>query len=289
MKRSVMFIIATCLVMVLLNGCVSASEPETSQAEVTSQVEEKYNLEEEKQKLQSDYDTLKEEYDALKSDYEDLQSNYQRLIDTSKQSTLRNPTWAELKDFLEMDDTDTFPYNEDTFDCTGYAITLRDRVRELGFRCAFVEIAFQQKQGHALNGFQTTDKGLIFVDTTKNDAIAYVEVNKLYGVVHLDEVKFEYIACSGEPSEFWGQLTYNSNPNPFRYDYYNDYKRRVEFLYESIVEYNKAVEDYNRGGTTWSSSQLDTWLANLDALEKDLGSRILYELDVVENIQVYWN
>ena len=289
MKRSVLLIIAIYLALFLLGGCAPASQPETASSEVTSPAEEESNLEEEKQEIQSDYDALKAEYDTIKSDYEDLQYSYQRLMESATQATLRNPTWAELKEFLKMDDTDTFIYDEEEFDCTGYAITLRDRARELGFRCAFVEIMFYTKEGHALNCFQTTDKGTVFVDTTSNDGIAYVVVNQPYGVIQLNGVKSEYISCAGVPSQFWKQLTYETHPNPFAFDYYSNYQKRAEFFSQSIAEYNRAVNDYNSGGTTWSPSQLDTWQANLEALRQDLSSSISYPKAAVEIIQIYWN
>jgi len=241
------------------------------------------------EKLQDDYDGLQDDYEGLQDDYDELQANYGSLLERLKQSALENPTWLELKEFLELDDTDTLLYNEDNFDCSGFAITLRDRAWKYGIRCAYVEVGFSEGEGHALNAFNTTDRGLIYVDDTEDDQIAYVEINQLYGAIHIGEVKLEYIACTGSPAEFWTSLTYNTHANPFSYDYYIDYQRRTKFYNESVDAYNKAVDEYNKGSTKWSYSQLTSWHDNLKALEQDLGSIFYEPMEAVKSIEVYWN
>jgi len=238
--------------------------------------------------LQSDLENAQREIDELTAELAALQAGYDGLLGRLGQSTLGNPNWAELKAFLEQDDTNELLYTENSFDCTGFAITLRDNAWIYGLRCAYVEIGFAEG-GHALNAFQTTDKGLIYVDNTNSDKIAYVGVNKAYGTIPLDGVKFEYIACDGEPDEFWGSLTYTSHPNPFSYDYYLDYQRRYEFYHESVAAYNEAVDAYNRGSKKWSYSELGDWLDNLEALEEDLGSIFYTPMGVVKSLEVYWN
>ncbi len=156
-------------------------------------------------------------------------------------------------------------------------------------RCAYVEIAFSKWEGHALNAFDTTDKGLIYVDNTGADQIAYIEVGQPYEVIHLDAVKSRYIACTGDPDEFWGSLTYRTHPNPFSYDYYVDYHRRLQFREESMVAFNEAVQDYNRGRGDLTRDQLDQWRENLEALGEDIGSIFHKPEEVVETVEVYWD
>lgn len=239
--------------------------------------------------LQENYDGLQADYESLRGDYTSLQASYEGSLDKLKQSELEDPTWSELKEFLELDDTDTLPYTENSFDCTGFAVTLRDRAWRYGMRCAFVELGFAAGMGHALNAFETTDEGLIYVDATQADQIAYVEVGQLYGAIDLAVVKSEYIACTGDPDEFWGSLDYRTHPNPFSYDYYVDYQRRLQFYDESIEAYNEAVKEFNSGSREWSRSQLDSWRENLEALAEDLGY-IRYEpMGTVESVEVYWD
>ena len=277
------------VLLLVLSGCATGISPEDYDAVVA----QRDAAQREQETAQTQVETLQGELKAAQAQIQALQSDYDRtksnLLERIKQSTLKNPSWAELREFLQLDDTDKLLYDKDSFDCTGFAITLRDHAQGYGIRCAFVEIGFSEGEGHALNAFETTDKGLVYVDTTENDKIAYVKINKPYGTVHLDGAKSEYIACSGDPAEFWVPLTYDTHPNPFSYDYYIDYQRRREFCKESVAAYNKAVDEYNRGSTKWSHSDLTEWLANLEALEQDLGSSFFETGGTVNNIQIYWN
>lgn len=239
--------------------------------------------------LQGSYNDLQADYGNLLSSYESLRDDYEDSLKRLQQSTLENPTWSELEKFLRLDDTDTMPYIEDSFDCSGFGITLRDRAWRYGMRSAYVEIGFSEGEGHALNVFETTDKGLIYIDDTEADQIAYVEIGQPYGLIHLDVVKSEYIACNGSPDEFWGSLTYTTHPDPFSYDYCVDYYRRVQFREESIEAYNVAVKEFNSGSREWTLSQLESWLENIDALGEDLGSIFYEPMGTVENVEIYWN
>jgi len=211
------------------------------------------------------------------------------LLERLEQSALVDISWPELKEFLEQDDTDRLAYVEGSFDCSGFAITLRDSAARCGIRCAYVEIEFFVEGGHALDAFETTDRGLVYVDSIEADQIAYVKLNELYGVISLDGVKSECIACSGDPARFWGPLDYMTHSNPFSYSYYPDYQRRVKFYGESIEAYNEAVEKYNSDSKKWSYAQLTAWLDNIEALEEDLGSAFYQPGDKVKNIETYWN
>lgn len=239
--------------------------------------------------LQANYDSLQDDYESLRADYDSLQADYEGSLERLKQSELENPTWSELRKFLERDDTDTLPYVEGSFDCSGFAITLRDRTWRYGMRCAYVEVGFSKKEGHALNAFETTDEGLIYVDNTQADQIAYIEIGQPYRAIHLDAVKSKYIACSGDPDEFWGSLTYTTHSHPFSYDYCVDYYRRVQFYEESMVAYNVAVKEFNNGSREWTLSQLESWRENLEALEEDIGSIFHEPKGRVETVEVYWD
>jgi hypothetical protein len=261
------------------------TELETDFKELQVKNKELRALQVEFEELQADYQKTK----SLQAEFENLQDDYQNLLERSKQSTLSNPSWLELKSFLEQDDTDTLTYDKTSFDCDGFAITLRDRALPFGYRCAFIGLSFGEVVGHALNAFETTDRGIIFVDATEHDTIAYVQQGQPYGMISLDVVKSDYINCEGDPNSFWYELSWESHANPFSYDYYVTYQKRQDFLHQSIDAFNKAVIEYNSGSTKWSHSQLDKWSKNLDSLEQDVGS-IRYEtMGVVRNIEIYWN
>jgi len=225
---------------------------------------------------------------SLSKNYSDLQRKYNSLLNATLRSTLKDPTWEELKSFLESDKTDELEYKPQEFDCTGFAITLRDNAWRWGFRCGFVEIDFSSGVGHNLNVFNTTDMGLVFVDTVKGDSIAYVQIGKPYGVIALKNVKSRYIDCSGDPKRFWGPLNYTTHPSPLSYSYYEEYKRRVKFYEESVKAYNEAAEKYNRGEGNYTYSQLQKWYENLEALREEI-TPIYEELGIVNSIEIYWN
>ena len=80
-----------------------------------------------------------------------------------------NPTMAELKAFLKRDYTENYVYSDPSFVCTNYAAVLHNNAEANGIRCAFVSIqGAASNAGHALDAFQTTDDGLVFVDDTGN-------------------------------------------------------------------------------------------------------------------------
>ncbi|WP_367343760.1 hypothetical protein [Methanomethylovorans sp.] len=100
--------------------------------------------------------------------------------------TAHDPTWDELITFLRKDDTDRQQYQDRVFDCTQFAERLHNNAEQAGIRAAVVTIFwYNNSTGHALNAFETTDKGLTFVDCTGSDSIAYVEKDKNYGTISI--------------------------------------------------------------------------------------------------------
>jgi len=104
----------------------------------------------------------------------------------------KNPSWAELKTFLLKDDTDSIEYDFDKFVCADFAERLHNNAEAASIRAAFVSMwlgpcsYWPTSGGHALNAFETTDKGLVFIDCTgflssiNADKIVDVEVGKNY-------------------------------------------------------------------------------------------------------------
>lgn len=103
-----------------------------------------------------------------------------------------DPTWDGLISFLRTDPTDGFPYNG-SFVCADFAEMLHNDAEKAGLKAGYVHVDFLAMESHALNVFNTTDKGLVFVDCTgdteklgaldSKDKIAYVQIGKEYGLV----------------------------------------------------------------------------------------------------------
>lgn len=150
-----------------------------------------------------------------------------------------DPTYARLIEFLEQDTTDDFPYQlqfnpnavffskpenlvnlsriRNIIDgseipsppliCADFAERLHNNAEMAGIRCGYVTIDFEGRAiGHALAVFNTTDKGMIYVDDTgvekhvtglemsgentsvtrSNDKAAYISTGQAYGLITLE-------------------------------------------------------------------------------------------------------
>lgn len=81
-------------------------------------------------------------------------------------------TWNELSSFLALDDTDKQTYSFSSFVCADFAEMLHNNAEAAGIRAAYVTIElgpssyYSSSGGHALNAFQTTDLGLVYIDCT---------------------------------------------------------------------------------------------------------------------------
>jgi hypothetical protein len=167
------------------------------------------------------------------------------------------PTWNELMFFLEKDDTDEQPYIEGSFVCADFAEMLHNNAEASGIKAAFVGVDFVVGEGHALNAFNTTDRGQVYVDCTgkgfhppvspshpfkENDSyseyhhfdyscdkIAYVVIGKEYGSISIDKAT---------SPEYWYYKDYNQK--------WDEYDSALEAYNSDVEEYNKAVEAYKR-------------------------------------------
>lgn len=77
-----------------------------------------------------------------------------------------DPTYQQVLDFVKADNTDTLQYT-DTYVCSDFAEKLKNDAEVAGIKCAWVGCEFTSGQlGHAFNEFQTTDKGIVYIDCT---------------------------------------------------------------------------------------------------------------------------
>jgi hypothetical protein len=88
-------------------------------------------------------------------------------IELTRNSAATDVTWAQLKQFLSSDQTDRIPYHDSTFVCADVAETLFNNAGKAGIRAGYVFIDFAPgTPAHACNVFQTTDRGIVYVDDT---------------------------------------------------------------------------------------------------------------------------
>jgi hypothetical protein len=102
--------------------------------------------------------------------------------------TAKNPTWKELVAFLAKDETENHAYIANVYDCSQFSRDIHNNAEAAGIRAAEVQVAFKnERTGHALNAFITTDYGLVYIDSTESpDRIARVKKEKEYRGINLD-------------------------------------------------------------------------------------------------------
>lgn len=91
---------------------------------------------------------------------------------------LHNPTYKELKKFLSRDTTDTNLYTPGEYVSFDFAVELNNNAELEGIRAAFVTVIFPEKR-HGIVAFETTDKGLIFIEPQSDDEVN-VEIGESY-------------------------------------------------------------------------------------------------------------
>jgi len=184
-------------------------------------------------------------------------------------------SWEQVKDFVLSDDTNSHTYIPDSFVCADFAALLHNRAEAAGIKTAYVSVDFAEGPAHALNAFNTTDRGLVYIDCTgpgfqsptfgdgldgqdiyaEYDKVAYIEVGRAYGLITLDKAtSFDY--------GFYEQWTQQ----------WSDYEAKVSL--------------YNGGSLSYKERQV---LRNqIEALRAILGDYRWEPLGIVMNVNVHW-
>lgn len=237
-----------------------------------------------------------------------------------------DPTWDELIAFLHSDDTDERLYIEDSFVCADFAEMVHNNAEASGIKAAYVGVDFVEGEGHALTAFNTTDKGLVYVDCTsgfsspviaeltdseerracKHDNIAYVVDGNEYGVISMEKATSPEYWFYEEYKQKWGEYdmeleAYNNDVEVYNNDV-NAYEEDVE-AYENAVggrtyisdpeEYERLTEMFNdlkakEAELELRGNELTERRERLDELQVDLGWCRWKPLGVVTSVEIYW-
>ncbi|MFA5400274.1 MAG: hypothetical protein WC169_04915 [Dehalococcoidia bacterium] len=228
-----------------------------------------------------------------------------------------DPTWDQLVAFLKADRTDEMEYVDEDFMCGAFAQDVHNNAEKAGIRAAWVGVDLAGRPiGHAVNAFNTTDRGLVFTDSTGQTAEEHLmDLHKLEaeadgGVSVTEGDRVAYV----EKGKELGFISLSVNPSP-DYAYYESYRvKSGEFeaklagFNKKVEAYNSEVEEYNRwvSGTTfiagssearrageWKGQlQMSLYLlksqeAGLDKEKAGLGP-IWEPMGIVSNIDVRW-
>ena len=178
--------------------------------------------------------------------------------------------------------------------CADFAERLHNDAEMAGIRCAYVTIGLSgytdpshygipSNTSHAFDAFQTSDRGLIYIDFTgkgfsdiqafnqtgttlgeasNNKKVAYIQIGESYGLISLDTANNYGFQYSGYQQWTQDKQTLDSEQSSYssQTEAYNNqeeaYNSQVE-AYDSQVEaYNSQVEAYKArgGGATVASS-----------------------------------
>ncbi len=223
-----------------------------------------------------------------------------------------NPTFAELVAFIKQDTTDTNDYLDSLehprigYVCADFAEDVHNNAEAAGIRAASVSVDFEgDEEGHALNVFETIDKGLVYIDCTGQssgdklnihleyteegvifvsdnpeswDAVAYVKIGKEYGLVPLGRADALY------------------------YNFYEEYTQKWLAYQQVLADFNDSVTRFNQEvkGKTYTKgsaelARIEAWEAEikgmgrqLEDLGQELGDIWFEPKGVVKDVWIHW-
>jgi hypothetical protein len=103
--------------------------------------------------------------------------------ETSTGYALHNPTYQEMKTFLSQDNTDSKTYAEDKYVCVDFSAAVNNNAEAEGIRCAIVDIFHPEGYGHTVVAFETTDRGLIYIEPQFDREVELV-IGKSYSQIN---------------------------------------------------------------------------------------------------------
>jgi hypothetical protein len=185
-------------------------------------------------------------------------------------SNAHNPTWAELKQFAQIDNTDKALPNKTVFMCGEFAQMVQNSAENIyNIKCGIVYINLDgQIIGHACNVFDTIDKGKVFVDCTgvvgDNDTPQLLCTNRCgrNDCTNYDTVAFVRVG------EKYGRLELQ-NVEAFDYDYFKNVSKKWDDYIVALDQYNAKVDKHNE-----AVNQLDTEISQYNT---GIASKIYYQ------------
>ena len=92
---------------------------------------------------------------------------------------LADPTYASMQAFIVSDKTDQNTYNVTTYNCENFSADVIANAIKQNIRCAYVAIDFPGTTGHAIVAFNTTDRGMVYIEP-QTDEIVQLKVGADY-------------------------------------------------------------------------------------------------------------
>lgn len=229
-----------------------------------------------------------------------------------------NPTYAELAAFIRADATDTKAYLEEGLIglrnyeprvCADFAEAVHNNAEVAGIRAAWVSLYFEENhEGHALNAFETTDRGLVYIDCTGDDPEPFAHGRllppevyiRLFGPRPPKPTSWDTVAYI-ELGEEYGLIDI-AKAKSLSYGFYEEYKQKWQEYEKLLSDYNEEVIRYNqetRGKVYYEGSPelatIEAWETRLnekgrmiDHLGEEIGEFWFEPRGVVKEILIHW-
>lgn len=92
-----------------------------------------------------------------------------------------NVTEADVISFIENDTTDNLTYDALNFSCSDFSAMVNNHAMTLGINSSVIILRFEDTtSGHALVGFNTTDKGTIYFEPQTDERVVNLTIGKEY-------------------------------------------------------------------------------------------------------------
>jgi len=159
-----------------------------------------------------------------------------------------DPTWDQVVAFLKADRTDEMEYIAEDFMCGSFAQEVHNNAEKAGIRAAFVGIDLTgERIGHAVNAFNTTDRGVVYTDSTGQTAreheMSLLKLEASEDGSGGDATNGDRIVYVQQGREL-GFISLNVNPSP-EYAYYENYSIKSRDFEAKLTDFNKKVQAYN--------------------------------------------
>jgi cell division protein FtsB len=297
------FLIAILIVSVGANLALYANY--RSLHEQTSSLKEEITaLQQEKSDLQDENNSLQEENSSLRDELQGTlpysKANGTPITLWNNLNGTHNPTWRELRNFLDSDDTESIRYDYNSFMCGDFAERLHNNAERAGIRAAVVVIHFTSGPPHAIDAFYTTDKGLVYIDDT-GEGLEFVVTDYFYGtpIYSLAEGK-DKVAYVSVGKEYG--LIELSFADSTQYSFYTSYSAKIADYNDRLESYNTEVDAYNAalGGRVFLDEPEYSYFLNwYDRLEEErtelnrtastLPDYYYKPMGIVSKVEIYWN
>jgi len=85
----------------------------------------------------------------------------------------KNPTYAEMLDFLTTDKTSDNKYITGEYVCWNFAMDVNNAAEIAGWRCGYCLVGFEDGRSHSIIVFDTTDRGLVYIDPQGDKEVSF--------------------------------------------------------------------------------------------------------------------